>query len=116
MTDGPPPGHAARHAQPAGGSLVGRENAYLCSSCHCYTATIDVDDGVTPMFLRCRATIGCRGTAASLMYPPGARPRHLPAPAWEWYRPSRGAQGLTPAEREHVEQGGLLLRPRSAAQ
>lgn len=29
-----------------------RENAYWCSKCKGYTVTVDVDDGVTPMFLR----------------------------------------------------------------
>jgi hypothetical protein len=113
----PPPNHPWRHAQPAGTSLVGRENAYLCSTCRGYTTTIDLDDGVTPMFVRCRAKAGCNGRAASMMYPKGLRPDFIPAPAWEWYRPVEGTDPpLTRAERDHVEQGGLLLRARTVLQ
>lgn len=96
-------------------SLVGRENVYTCQKCGGFTVTVDVDDGVTPMFMGCRAKKNCDGYAGSAMYPPGPRPQHVPAPAWEWYRPAPEAlSGLTVSERDHVEGGGLLLRRRVA--
>lgn len=94
-------------------NLKGRENAYECPVCGGYTTTVNVDDGVTPMFLACRVTPGCPGRAASLIYPEGPRPAHIPPPAWEWYRPSRRERrSLDPVTREHVEMGGLLIRER----
>lgn len=92
----------------------GRENAYRCRDCGGLTVTIDVDDGVTPMFLACRASGregDCPGTAGSMMYPQGPRPAHIPEPAWEWFRP-RTVQGLDAETRDHVQRGGLLLRRR----
>lgn len=91
-------------------SLVGRENPYTCQKCGKFTTTIHVDHGVTPFLLDCRATPGCRGMAQSAFYPRGPRPSHVPPPAWEWYKPAP-SQKLKPWEREHVEQGGVLLRP-----
>ncbi len=98
-------------------SSKGRENVYICPVCGGYTTTIDVDDGVTPMFLRCRATgkVGdCPGMAVSEMYPEGPRPAHIPPPAFEWYRPSDDeAAKMEPAMQEHVRKGGLEIRPRT---
>jgi hypothetical protein len=104
---------------------VGEKNAYWCDSCHGYVVTIDVDDGVTPMFLACRAKgeptdpgNDCRGTSRSMMYPDEPWPDQdgygnaIPTePEWEWYRPTlkwarrQGAETL-----DHVNRGGLLLR------
>jgi hypothetical protein len=55
---------------------AGGRNAYYCPECRGLTLTINVDDGVTPMFLACRRAgldpgeNPCQGHAASLMYPP----------------------------------------------
>jgi len=98
-------------------SSKGRENVYICPVCGGYTTTIDVDDGVTPMFLRCRATgkVGdCPGMAVSEMYPEGPRPAHIPPPAFEWYRPSPAeVEKMEPDMQVHVRAGGLELRPRT---
>lgn len=97
-----------------------RENGYICAKCRKPTMTVDVDEGVTPMFLGCRATEGCDGMAQSMMYPKGERPKHLPAPAFEWYKPTRKEVEATEAEYpgsiQHWEQGGLFLRPRTDAE
>ena len=45
-----------------------RINQYTCRDCKESTVTVDVDEGVTPMFLACRATPDCKGTMASAMY------------------------------------------------
>lgn len=110
------------------GSSRGEINGWACDKCGEVTYCVHVDDGVTPMFLACRATgaVGaCGGTGTSLMYPPPPVPDHaLAAVRWEWYKPDPPKRrfdtdtgkfftppdSLTPAERQHVEQGGLLLR------
>lgn len=102
------------------GSLIGRENVYTCKRCGGFTVTIDVDDGVTPMFIECRSpppgTEDCKGMAASAMYPVGPRPPNIPPPAWEWYSPSPNERAtLSWGDADHVERGGLLLRARRAS-
>lgn len=107
---------------------VGEKNAYYCDTCANYVVTIDVDDGVTPMFLACRAlgdpeevTNTCGGMMRSMMYPPEPWPEHdgygeaIPTePTWEWYQPDPvELAGVEDGVREHVELGGLLLRARS---
>lgn len=89
----------------------GRKNAYHCETCGGYIVTIDVDSGVTPMFLGCRAADECKGRMASMMYPPEPWGSLDSTPGWEWYRPSeRAARKMDSATFEHVKQGGLLLR------
>lgn len=105
---------AGRNGQAA---PIPRENGYLCPVCKKATITVDVDEGVTPMFLGCRATEGCEGLAQSIMYPKEPRPAGTPAPAWEWYKPTRAEVEATEAEYpgsiQHWENGGLFLRPRT---
>lgn len=93
-----------------------RENVYVCEKCGRYTVTVDVDEGVTPFLLGCRAAGSegvCKGLAQSQFYPKGPRPPHIPAPAWEWYKPDAAElERSTPDMREHAEKGGLFLRKR----
>lgn len=100
----------------------GARNAYFCPTCKGYTITVDVDEGVTPMFLGCRATgdvVACGGRAESLGYPPEPWPmadpggRQIPqTPMFEWYRPDEVELRDMSAEMvEHVGKGGLALRP-----
>ena len=100
-------------------SLVGRENVYTCPKCGGYTVTVDVDDGVTPFLLNCRASGEegkCDGKATSAFYPKSPRPPRIPPPAWEWYAPSAEETAkLSPGMRDHVEQGGLLIRKKCDA-
>jgi hypothetical protein len=80
-----------------------RINSYDCPRGHS-TVTIDVDEGVTPMFLNCR-TVNCGLQARSSFY-------HVPVglkPEFEWYKPT-DIKKLNPAEKEHVNKGGLLIR------
>lgn len=61
-------------------------NAYTCDTCGLNTVTIDVDLGVTPMFLACRRTPGCKGRGVSAGYPKADPPAELLAHLdWEWY-------------------------------
>jgi hypothetical protein len=91
-----------------------RLNAYRCDDCGRYTVTIDRDEGVTPMFLGCRADgtedYACGGRAVSLGYPKGPRPSWA-VPAWEWYKPDAAELArMSPEMRDHVQRGGLALR------
>lgn len=103
--------------------MKGEKNAYWCRDCHGYVVTLDVEDGVTPMFLACR--VGgepdkdrCSGTMESMMYPSEPWPdkdgfgHAIPTePTWEWYKPRRREyRKLDAASRDHVDKGGLLLR------
>lgn len=88
----------------------GDVNGYRCKTCGQITTTVHVDQGVTPMFLACRATEGCDGTAVSFGYQAPAD--RLPAPSFEWYRPTgRELARMSAAMVDHVAQGGLVLRP-----
>ena len=90
----------------------GRKNIYTCEKCGGITVTIDVDEGVTPFMLRCRASSNeadCDGYAQSSMYrvPQGPSPE----PKWEWFRPTGiEYRKLSREMRDHVDKGGLDLR------
>lgn len=102
-----------------------RKNAYWCEDCHGYIVTVDIDEGVTPMFLACRVKgepnapgNDCKGTSRSMMYPAEPWPEKdgfghpIPTePTWEWYAPGLDeANALSRDAFEHVQKGGLLLR------
>ena len=84
-----------------------RTNIYICDKCRHAMVTIDVDEGVTPMFTTCEVE-GCGGTAASTMY----RAVTMLKPSQEWYRPTDDEVAkMHPATIAHVKNGGLILRP-----
>lgn len=96
-----------------------RVNGWTCPRCHETTYCVELDAGVTPMFLACRAEgvepaeAKCHGTAQSIMYPPPPIPEHvLLAVEWEWYRPLEDElrEMVDQAAVAHVQRGGLLLR------
>lgn len=103
-----------------------QRNAYYCNECRGYIVTIDLDEGVTPMFLACRVAgeaghaNPCQGTMQSMMYPQPPWPETdgygtpIPTePTWEWYSPDRNEyRRLDMQVKEHVDLGGLLLRER----
>lgn len=60
-----------------------RVNCYTCPLGH-NTVTIDIDEGVTPMFLRCK-TEGCKEQSTSSMY--SNRVQGM-TPKWEWWKPN----------------------------
>jgi hypothetical protein len=94
-----------------------RENCYTCGQCGYVTVTVDVDYGVTPFMISCKASEKCQGSALSGMYPKAPRPDHFPAPTYEWYKPSKSEMNRlelqSPATWDHAKQGGLLLRKRT---
>jgi len=91
--------------------FLGKLNTYTCDMCRREIVTKDVDEGVTPFVTSCKSP-GCKGWMQSAMY----RVRKgVTAHGWEWYRPT-DLSGLTAQTRDHVERGGLLLRPALSAQ
>lgn len=97
---------AAAEAKPPG--FQGKLNIYVCDTCRGHIVTRDVDEGVTPAFLNCRATEDCEGTMQSSMYrvfDQTMREDH------QWFRPSSAeCMGLSAGVLDHVGNGGLLLR------
>lgn len=111
------------------GSKAGEKNAYYCEGCRSYTVVVHADDGVTPMFLACRAKgepdspeNDCKGRSHSMMYPDEPWPEKdgngtpIPTePTYEWYAPDEAEKRTLDAGMlDHVELGGLLLRPLDA--
>ena len=94
--------------EPLKAEMRDKKNIYTCKICGKYIVTIDMDEGVTPMFLNCRATRDCHGTMVSHMY---RVPQNID-PDWEWHKPI-DLSGLSPDMREHVELGGLCIRRKS---
>lgn len=105
-----------------------RLNVYRCEY-GCNTVTVDVAEGVTPFFIKCRAKPRpgrpllpeltgddgeCIGQAQSCMYPRGPVPPWIGEPTHEWYKPEV-SDDMDDATREHIERGGLLLRERTEA-
>lgn len=84
---------------------AGAINVYQCATCGHKTVTVNLAEGVTPMFINCRSEQFCKGVAHSKMY---RVPQDL-TPTHEWYRPSRiEAKQLNGLD--HWAGGGLWLR------
>lgn len=93
-----------------------RYNGYICERCGKGYLTLDIDNGVTPMFMPCLATQGCEGRAHSMMYPEGEPPAELGEPIIHWYKPTgEEFKKLSPAVQQHVSRGGLARKATEAA-
>lgn len=80
-----------------------QKNAYVCPNLH-ITKTVQIDDGSTPLVLKCQV---CKTPAKSMM---GMVNPNIEAD-YEWYKPSDIVLNtLGPAERAHINKGGLFLR------
>lgn len=106
-----------------------RLNLYICEH-GCHNVTVDVDKGVTPFMIKCvreadkdrpldpiKSRDGvCIGTAKSCFYPKEIEDHYeYPVPKHEWYRPELSEYAkLSKHEKDHVRNGGLLLRKRTA--
>lgn len=79
-----------------------RINAYQCEY-GCVITTVDVDHGVTPFSIKCRAKARpdrplnpklvdkhgeCKGMANSCFYPKSPLPKNLRSPEWQWEKQS----------------------------
>lgn len=88
-------------------------NGWLCKVCDKVTITLQRIEGTTPMFLGCRITPDCKGTAVSMMYPkPFPKDLLMNPGVWgEWYVPEAGDPILEViGMADHVAKGGLALR------
>lgn len=87
-------------------SRKGQKNNYKCQKCNGAIVTVDVDDGVTPFAIDCRATEDCDGLMYSSFY---SNQQSLPA-QYEWFKPEN-FDGYAPDMQEHFRKGGLDIRP-----
>lgn len=89
-------------------SFQGKKNIYTCASCGEHVVTVDIHEGVTPFMIQCRSdkSPGCKGLMQSSMYRVFDQSMK---PDFEWYKPS-AVEHVELASRDHVSQGGLLLR------
>lgn len=100
----PMPGDGYPVQEPEG--FKGKKNVYTCPECGNHIVTVDRDDGTTPFLTMCKADpSACRGMMQSAFY----RVDQSLVPSHEWYKPD-DVSGETPAVKEHVRMGGLLLR------
>jgi len=85
----------------------GKKNIYRCEKCKRAIVTIDIDEGVTPFMIDCRATPGCNGFMRSNFYdcPPDFEA------TFEWFKP-KITLFYGPEMREHFRKGGLDIRKR----
>ena len=84
----------------------GKKNIYTCDKCKGHVVTVDVDRGVTPFMIECKATAFCDGMMKSSMYRVFDQDMRA---GYEWYRPT-AVEIVKPHLQHHIEQGGLLLR------
>lgn len=83
-----------------------RFNNYICDTCGYLTKTVDVHEGVTPMFIRC----GCCGQTTKSTFYKDTVPNQKPE--FEWRVPSLkelGKYKSNPAMLDHIFQGGLEM-------
>ena len=83
----------------------GKKNAYVCNKCKKFIITIDVDDGVTPFMIECKATKNCDGSMCSNFY---SIDQSMPA-QFEWFTP-KSSEGYGMEEKTHFLGGGLDIR------
>ena len=84
----------------------GEKNSYTCQVCGKSIVTIDIDDGVTPFMLACRATPGCAGIMRSGFY---VAVDQSAEPDYEWFMP-KSFKGYSREMVEHLKKGGLDIR------
>jgi hypothetical protein len=97
---------------------AGQVNRYDCQSCGDHIVTVNVVEGVTPFMISHRddaGSVACSGRMYSCFY----RVDQDLEPTHEWYRPTRKQvvrrfrrqPDVLASMLEHVEKGGLDLRP-----
>jgi len=88
--------------------MVGRKNVYICQTCRYAAVTVHRDDGVAPFMIPCISRTSCKGLAQSTFY----QVHTDLEPIGEWYYPAKEElAGKDEATKQHVKNGGLLLRP-----
>jgi hypothetical protein len=83
-------------------------NVYTCPKCGGHIVTVDRDEGVTPAFLRCRASKGCDAMMESAWH----MVDQTLTPTYEWRKPTKGEYlRMGAAMRDHIDRGGLEIYP-----
>lgn len=83
---------------------------YRCRKCGGQIVTMDVDQGVTPFLIGCRADADCDGNMESSFYRIPNNPRNIVNFIWR----KATAKEITRMDgwsQQHAEQGGLFLHP-----
>ncbi len=97
-------------------SFQGKKNRYTCERDpkHVVT-TVDRDAGTTPFMIACETCKNAGFAGKTYRYPMMVSsmyrvPQGYPA-THEWYAPDKAERDReTPAVRQHIDMGGLLLR------
>ena len=84
---------------------IGKKNCYTCQKCGGRTTTLDIDEGVTPFAIQCKAKEGCKGMMYSCFY---QIDQTIPV-NYVWYMP-KDLQGFNQYTLEHIRKGGLVMR------
>lgn len=84
--------------------MKGARNIYACNKCGKTIVTEDLDEGVTPFMILCRATKDCNGFMLSKMYPKGINKD----PDYVWRKPTKQEyKKASAARKNHYDRGGL---------
>lgn len=84
-------------------------NAYICPQCKMATVTRNIEPGVTPLMIGCRATPVCDGMAISQFY----RGFFGMAPVrWGWRHPTKAEfERADSSMQEYYAKGAMMLVP-----
>jgi hypothetical protein len=88
---------------------MNKKNVYTCRLCGGSIVTIDIDEGVTPFMIECKANEDCDGVMHSSFY---SVDQSL-EPEFEWYKPTSFDHYPSEYRKDmirHVEDGGLDIR------
>lgn len=98
--------------------LKGKLNFYTCQGCGRIITTRDLDAGTTPFMIGCH-TEGGPCPKGVMMYSAFYRVQEMPDchvhTSHVWYRPETLAGITDQWTREHISNGGLILRPATDA-
>lgn len=88
-------------------SQENKKHVYRCQGCLQSVVTLMVDHGVTPLFIPCLVSKGCR----HMMQHSGDGAPSLPH-HYVWFKPQYLNRYRNPADHEHFNLGGLDLKRR----
>jgi hypothetical protein len=90
----------------------GTRNVYTCEDCGGIIVTQDIEDGVTPFGIACRATDGCQGLMQSGAYNRSSLSAIPIRPHFVWRKPTPEEYAASSkAMQDHFDHGGLEMYP-----
>ena len=82
-----------------------KKNIYTCGKCGKHVVTINIHEGITPAFIKCR--FNCIGRMDSSFH----RVNQDIKPDYIWYKPLTEEYNALPSfMKSHVDDGGLLIK------